>query len=310
MTVSGLRCAVLGAGGFIGTNLCLALQREGAIVLGVGRPPQDHAESLAAISWHAAEFNDSRGIAQAVANQDVVFHLLGGSLPVESNENPIGDVLTSLIPSLALIEMCRNAAVGRLVFASSGGTVYGPSSAVPVNENAPTDPITAYGINKLAIEKYLRLFNHLHGFDAITLRISNPYGPFQHRRRPQGLVGAVLGRALTGEQIEIWGNGSIIRDYIHIDDVVAAMVAAATYSGPIRLFNVGSGEARSVRGVVESICELTSVPSSRVTYYPSRPADLPFSVLDCELLQVETSWRPRVDWKQGLASTAAWMREH
>jgi UDP-glucose 4-epimerase len=303
---AGRRVAVLGAGGFIGTNLCLALAQAGCDVLGVGRPPYPDSP-LASIPWRAVEFGDADGIAGAVAGCDVVYQLLGGSVPVESNRDPVGDVLTSLVPTLRLIEACQASGVGRFIFASSGGTIYGSTPSVPVTEKAETNPITAYGINKLAIEKYLGLFRHLHGFDAITLRIANPYGPFQHRRRAQGLVGTVLARGLTGETIEIWGDGSVVRDYVHIDDVVAALLEAATYCGRHNVFNVGSGEGRSVRQVVDDICVLCPSPP-KVIYHPSRPADIPYNVLDSSLLTTETGWVLRTDWPTGLERTARWMR--
>ena len=306
MTLNGRRVVVLGAGGFIGTNLCLALQRAGCEVRGVGRRP--HANSpLASVVWHDVEFSDADALARAVDGQDIVFQLLGGSVPVESNRDPVGDVQASLIPTLRLIEACRTAGVSRFVFASSGGTVYGATPSAPISENAPTNPTTAYGINKLAIEKYLGLFRHLHGFDAIALRIANPYGPFQHRRRAQGLVGAVMARVLAQETIEIWGDGSIIRDYVHIDDAVTAMLAAAIYAGPYRVFNVGSGEGRSVREVVDDIRALSATPPG-VLYHPGRAADIPYNVLDCSLLTAETGWRPRITWAVGLERTARWMR--
>lgn len=305
MTLSGRRVAVLGAGGFIGTNLCLALRQAGCDVLGVGRPP--HQDVLASFAWSDVEFADTDAVARAVAGRDIVYQLLGGSVPVESNRDPIADIEASLIPTLRLVEACQMAGVGRLVFTSSGGTVYGPTSSAPVAETAPTDPTTAYGINKLAIEKYLGLYRHLNGFDAVTLRIANPYGPFQHRRRAQGLVGTVMARLLTDETVEIWGDGSVVRDYIHIDDVVAAMLAVATYAGPYRIFNVGSGEGRSVREVIEDIRALFPAPPE-VLYHSGRPADIPYNVLDCALLTAETGWHPRIVWADGLDGTAHWMR--
>ncbi|WP_375396960.1 NAD-dependent epimerase/dehydratase family protein [uncultured Sphingomonas sp.] len=307
MTLAGLRCAVLGAGGFIGTNLCLGLQQSGAHVTGIGRRPHDGPAALSDLRWVEAEFADAQAVAAAVEGQDLVFHLLGGSIPVQSNDDPVGDVEASLIPSLRLIEACQAAGIGRFVFVSSGGTVYGPAASIALSESAATNPITAYGINKLAVEKYLGLFRHLHAFDAVVLRLANPYGPHQHRRRPQGVIGTALARALAGEPIEIWGDGSVVRDYVYIDDVVAALVAAGTYRGRHWVFNIGSGQGRSVRQVVADICVLTSTPPSRVIYHPSRPADVPYNVLDCALAQRELKWRPDTSWIDGLKRTADWL---
>jgi len=310
LSLVGARCVVLGAGGFLGINLCRALFAAGATVTGYGRRPHDNTALPADLPWHDADFADDARVAQAVAGQDIVYHLLGGSVPAQSNAEPAADVVGSLLPSLRLIEACRAGGAGRLVFASSGGTVYGPTPAgVQTPESAPTNPITAYGINKLAVEKYLGLFRHLYGFDAIVLRIANPYGPFQHRRRAQGVVGTALAHALAGEPVEIWGDGRVVRDYLHIDDVAAAMVAAGGYRGSRWVFNVGSGEGRTVRAVVEDVCTLLGVPRERIVHRPGRAVDVPYNVLDNGLVRQEMGWKPIVSWQTGLTATAGWLAE-
>lgn len=306
--IVGRRCLVLGAGGFIGVNLCRGLVAAGAEVTGYGRYPQEAVAGLDTLPWHQAEFADEARMARALEGQEVVYHLLGGSVPAQSNDDPVGDVTASLLPSLRLIQSCRELGVRRIVFASSGGTVYGPTSARPVAETAPTAPITAYGINKLAVERYLGLSRALHGLDPVVLRISNPYGPFQHRRRPQGVVGTALARAVAGEPIEVWGDGSVVRDYLHIDDVITALIAAAGYVGPDWIFNVGAGVGRSVRSVIEDVCRVTGTPVSRVHYLPGRAADVPHNVLDPALIGREMGWQPMTDWSDGLRLTAQWMR--
>lgn len=310
LSIAGARCVVLGAGGFLGINLCRSLLAAGAQVTGFGRRPHNPDALPHDLAWHDADFADAARIADAVAGQDLVYHLLGGSVPAQSNNDPAADVVGSLLPSLRLMEACRAGHVGRLVFASSGGTIYGPTPvATPLPETAPTQPITAYGINKLAVEKYLGLFRHLHGFDAIALRIANPYGPFQHHRRAQGVVGTALAHGLAGEPIEIWGDGLVVRDYLHVDDVAAAMVAAGSYRGKEWVFNVGSGEGRSVRAVVDDVCALLGLAPERVIHRPGRAVDVPFNVLDSSLIAREMGWTPAIGWQAGLAATAQWMRE-
>ena len=306
MSVAGLRCAVLGAGGFIGINLCHGLLADGAQVVAVGRRPP-LGQQPPGVEWREAEFADSLTLSAAIAGADIVYHLLGGSVPAQSNADPAGDILGSLLPSIRLLDLCRAGAIGRLVFASSGGTVYGPAAQIPTPEDAPTDPITSYGVNKLAVEKYIGLYRHLYAVDAVSLRIANPYGPYQHERRPQGIVGTVLARALRGEAIEIWGDGGIVRDYIYIDDVVAAMIAVARYPGRESVFNLGSGEGRSVRQVVADICTITGRRWGDVRFHPGRAADVAVNVLDTTRLTRETGWVARKPWEDGLADTARWL---
>lgn len=271
-----------------------------------GRRPRDPIDLPPTVAWVDAEFTDIGRLVDAVTGQDVVFHLLGGSLPAQSNDQPWADVVDGLLPSIHLIEACRVAGVRRLVFASSGGTVYGPARSRPIPESAPTNPITAYGINKLAVEKYLGMFRHAHSFDSIVLRIANPYGPHQDGHRPQGMIGTAIARVLAGENITVWGDGSVVRDYLHVRDVAAAMIAAACYRGREWIFNVGTGEGRSISQVVESIRLLTGVSADRIEYRPGRAADTPYNVLDIGLIGREIGWKPRISFDQGIADTVAW----
>jgi UDP-glucose 4-epimerase len=241
---------------------------------------------------------------------DFLFHLAGSSNPAASNVNPAGDVVETLIPSLRLLEACREAGAGRIVYASSGGTIYGAAAREAVTERHPTEPITAYGINKLAVEKYLALYRRLHGLDSIVLRISNPYGPFQERGRGQGAVGAFMWKALLGEPIEIFGDGSVVRDYIYVDDVAAAFLAVASYEGPERLFNVGSGEGRTLTQVAHDVQAASGRHGIEIQYKAGRPADVPFNILDASLLRQATSWSPNTGWQEGLAATAGWISRH
>src|SRR5262249_41635234 len=159
-----------------------------------------------------------------------------------ANRNMAEDVRKSVIPSLALLDIARKRGVKRIVFVSSGGTVYGAAKEIPTPETAPTDPITAYGIGKLMIEKYLALHERLHGLSFRVLRVANPFGPFQQSDKGQGLIAALLARALRGEPIEIWGDGSVVRDYVFVEDVIDALQAAARDESAERIFNIGSEE--------------------------------------------------------------------
>ncbi len=304
--MAGLRCLVLGAGGFLGQALAAALQEGGADVQGYGRIAAPSGPSK--LAWVPAAFEDATALASALRGQDVVFHLLSSSLPHSSNRDPAGDVSRTVVPTLHLLDLCRAARVRRVVFASSGGTVYGVPSQVPTPEDAPTAPISAYGINKLMIERYLHLYEHLHGLEHQVLRIGNPYGPGQSPFRPQGVIAAMMHAALLGQALAIWGTGEVTRDFIHVDDVSHAFIAAALYDGPHRIMNVGSGQGRSLNAVARDVAAAAGRPGLAMVHTSARAADVPVSVLDTELIRQETGWRPRVDWANGLAGTAAWMQ--
>ncbi len=304
-----MRCLVLGAGGFIGTNLCLALGARGVPVTGFGRgaaPPAALA-GIVGLAWRQGNVERLDDPDALVAGHSHLFDLIGAGLPDSSNRNPAQIVADGMPPRIRLLDACRRQGVRRIVFASSGGTVYGPAGDGPIPETAPTDPISAYGIGKLAVEKYLALYHHLYGLEYRVLRIGNAYGPHQHPLREQGLVASVLHRLLTDAPIPVWGDGSVVRDYVHVDDVVAAMLAVAEAEEEPRLFNVGSGVGRSVRAVIDDAARVVG-REARIEAMPGRSADVPANVLDSTRLRQRTGWSPTVGWEAGLAGTAAWLR--
>jgi UDP-glucose 4-epimerase len=305
-TLQGVPCLVLGAGGFVGTNLCRALQAHGAGVHGFGRR-QSYPEALGRIPWTQGDFSDRAALARVVDGHEVIFHLVGGSLPDSSNKDPVADVMGCIVASLHLLEICRASGVRKIVFISSGGTVYGAPSKIPIPETAQTDPISAYGIGKLAVEKYLNLYQHLHGLDYVALRVSNPYGPYQSPTRRQGIVAAVLQKVLDRQEVEIWGTGEVVRDFIFIDDVVDAIIAAAGYNGPHQVFNVGSGVGRTILQIVEDIRLILDCRHIEIVYRPARPVDVPVNVLDTTLIREQIGWAPRIDWVDGLRATSSWL---
>ena len=304
--LAGVSCLVLGAGGFIGGHLCQALVREGARVHGFGRRAA-FAGALPPMRFTVGEFTDRAALALAVDGADIVFHLLGGTNPEVSNKDPIADLQVNTVASVQLLELCRVAGVGRIVFVSSGGTVYGIPAAVPIPETAPTDPISAYGINKLAVEKYLQLYARLGGPRAVTLRVANPYGPYQSPFRRQGLVAALVETVLAGRPVEVWGDGQVIRDYLYVGDLADAAVAASFYEGPETVLNVGSGIGRSVLEVVDAVCAALGRRPAAIVHKPARQADVPANVLDITRIRAALGWTPRTEWMDGLRRTADWI---
>lgn len=304
-----VRCLVLGAGGFLGRALATALCDLGAVVRGFGRSPQDRRDVDGRIRWYDGAFSDLAALERAVEGQEIVFHLLGSSIPEASSRDAAEDLRLHAYLTLKLLDACRGAGVRKVVFPSSGGAVYGIPPSLPTPESAATEPISAYGINRLAIEKYLALYRRLYGLDYQVLRIGNAYGPGQSPFKMQGVVAATLHRALSGRPLEIWGSGETTRDFIHVDDVVSAFVHAVHYSGEHRIMNVGSGKGRSLDDLIDDVKRLLELPDAAVVRKPGRLVDVPVSILDAELIRLVTPWRPRVRWYDGLAETATWIRE-
>lgn len=306
-SLAGVNCLVLGAGGFIGSHLCHALVREGARVHGFGRRPK-FADALPPIRWTTGEFTDRAALALAVDGAEVVFHLLGGTNPEVSNKDPLADLQVNTVASVQLLELCRAAGVQKFVFVSSGGTVYGLPKTVPIPETAATDPISAYGINKLMVEKYLGLYQRLHGLRTMSLRVANPFGPLQSPYRRQGVVAALIETYLAHRPLELWGDGRVVRDFLFVGDLVEAIVAAARYEGPHQVLNVGSGIGRSLLDLVQSVALALDMPAAPIIHKPGRQGDVPANVLDITRARAALGWEPRTEWIAGLRLTADWIR--
>lgn len=303
-------CLVLGGAGFIGSHLSEALQRAGHHVRIFARP---HGDRLAwfprasGFETFTGDFLNPQSLLPALRGAEIVFHLVSTTLPKSSNDNPMYDVETNLLGTLRLLELCRGQKVRKVVFVSSGGTVYGVPQRVPLDENHPTDPTCSYGIHKLAVEKYLHLARVVHGLDYCVLRPANLYGPRQRLDIAQGAVAVFLDRAMRGAAIEIWGDGSVVRDYVYVEDAVQAIVAAMAFDGEPRVFNVGSGAGVSLNQLVEQVRALVARPV-RVEYKAARSLDVPVNVLDSSLAARHLAWRPSTPLSEGLRRTYEWMR--
>jgi UDP-glucose 4-epimerase len=299
-------CVVLGGGGFIGTNLCRRLAGAGHRVRAFGRR-RLFPDDLPGVEWFPGEFTDPESVGAAIESFDVVFHLVHATMPQAANLDMAGDIRDNVVASVALLDQCRLAGVKRVVFASSGGTIYGNARQIPTPETAPTEPICAYGISKLAIEKYLGLFAHLHGLDFRALRISNPFGPYQVALKNQGVIAALVARALRDEPMEIWGDGSVVRDFVFVEDVVDALVTASSDGGRERVYNIGSGQGRSLREII-AVTEALMGRTLKLVWKPGRALDVPVSVVGIERAGVELGWVPRTSFEAGLRATIDWAR--
>jgi len=295
--------ALIGAGGFFGTNLALYLspQIEDVRCFGLS---QSFPDAMRAIRWTSGDIASS-SLVEVLAGCDTVIHLASTSVPGTDLEIS-KDAEANLMTSLHLFDRCVDCGVRQVIFISSGGTVYGPSSRVPIAESAPTQPITPYGLVKLTIERYLEVYARLRGLDYRIVRISNLYGPYQNIIKMQGVVTSFLAKALRNEALEIWGNGSIVRDYVYVEDAVEAMVAVMRYQGAKRIFNIGSGVGTSVNQIVASIEKLLE-RKLKVKYRLGRAVDVPVNILDCTLARNELGWHAKTGFLTGLEKTKYWL---
>ena len=304
-----MRCLVLGGSGFLGSHLLGALYARGWDLWVLDRrPPFAGQVSNHTQYWVEAEFTEVDDWEIKLHGTELIFHCLGTTLPSTSNSDPIYDVQSNLVATLRLLNGAVRAGVGKVVFFSSGGTVYGIPQQLPIPETHPTDPLCSYGIVKLTIEKYIQSFYYLYGLDYLIVRLSNPYGERQDPSGTQGAVAVFLGKLARGEPIGIWGDGSVIRDFVYVKDAVQGVLAALDRPGPHHLFNVGSGKGTSLQELLTVMEQVTGV-HCQVKYLPSRAMDVPANVLDISRLCETTGWRPSTELEHGIARTWAWIRE-
>jgi UDP-glucose 4-epimerase len=294
---------VFGAGGFIGTNLCRGLAAAGYPVRAFGRRrlfPQAAPE----VEWIEGDFANRDAVRRALPRDGVVYHLIHGVLP---HAVPAVDLDASLAPVFSMLDMCKAAGVARVVFVSSGGTVYGAAEQVPTPETSPLAPMTPYARANVAIEERMVRLHEQSGIETRVLRVTNPYGPYQTADKNQGVIAALISRTLRGERIEIWGDGSVVRDFVYIGDVVAALTLAASDAGASRILNIGSGQGRSLREVI-AVVGAALGGAVMIDFKPGRPADVPVSVVAIERAREELGWAPKTDFAAGLKATVDWWR--
>jgi UDP-glucose 4-epimerase len=298
-----LNVLLLGGAGFIGRHLCVALITEGYHVTAFDILPSGGRVDwppIAGVRWLAGDFNNVADLESALVGIDLVIHLVSITLPKNSNDNPLYDLQGNVGGTIKLLDtMIRKAKPPRIIFLSSGGTVYGVPQQIPIPESHPTEPLCAYGIGKLAIEKYLALYHRLHGLDYYVLRLSNPYGEQQSFRSGQGVISAFLHQALIDEALEVWGDGCVVRDYLYIGDAIQAIQTIIAYKGSERIFNIGSGVGHNLNDLIELTSQLLnrSIPCR---YLPARACDVPVNILDISLANTELGWFPTVSLQDGM----------
>lgn len=309
----GKHVLVLGGAGFLGRHLCKKLVDTGykvsCIDLQIPEPKGIIHSVFDKIEWYKGSLSDRKLVTKALTGVDVVFHLVSSTIPATSNNDLVFDLASNVETTLQLLEIIKETDVRKVVFVSSGGTVYGVPSSIPISEEHETNPICGYGIHKLAIEKYLFLYQHNYGLDYCVLRLSNPYGTEQISERVQGVIGNFIYKTVMDETMDIWGDGSVVRDFIYIDDVVSAFLSAMHYSGNQRIFNIGSGEGHTLKDIIMTIEKLSGSIVS-VTYSPSRQVDVPLNILDISKAKKELLWTPEVDIYCGLSKMLEYAKEN
>jgi len=305
-----MNCLVLGGAGFIGSNLVDALVSKGHKVRVFDLPnvSTENLEHIAdRIEVMHGDFKNDKDICRALNDMDVIVHLVYTTLPSASNDNPVYDIDTNLVASINLLQQAVRKGIKKIIFASSGGTVYGIPKRLPISETHQTNPICSYGISKLAIEKYMALFNYLHGLKYTILRIANPYGERQRIDNVQGSIAVFLGKALSDQIITIWGDGSIARDFVYIGDVVSSFVRVIENDVNSPVYNIAFGQAYTLKDILSITGQVTG-RTLKVKFTSSRKLDVPVNCLDISLAKKELDWKPQVSLEEGISRFCNWLR--
>ena len=303
------RVLVLGGNGFIGSHVVDQLVADGDEVTVFDRfelsEPRFDAAGVRMID---GDFLKVKDLEHAVEGVDTVIHLVSTTNPLTAEADPLRDINTNLMGSVALFEVCAaSACVRRIVFASSGGTVYGNGSGL-LSEDSLTQPISPYGICKLATENYLRFFAATKRLSSVSLRIANPYGDRQPLGRSQGVIPIFIERLLKGMPLTVFGDGTMVRDYLYVTDVAVAISRVVSCDEPRHsVYNIGSGVGHSVNDIVAAI-EKALGRSGEIEHREQPRSFAQSVVLDTRRFTGEFGWRPTVSLDRGVAMTVDYVR--
>lgn len=302
-----MRALVLGGNGFIGSHIVDRLLAEGHSVRVFDRSTERFRDALRGVDYRFGSFNDTPALSEAMQDVDIIYHAISTTVPSTSNKDPVFDIESNLINTVRLLNLMTDSGVSRIVYLSSGGTVYGIPEYSPIKETHPLRPICSYGVVKIAIENYIHMYSHLHGLEYILLRASNPYGPRQGHIGVQGVIGTFMGKYLNDEDVVVWGDGSVVRDFIYIDDLVELIVVAGQ-SNISGILNAGSGVGSSINDVISCLKSVSGKNLAPV-YRPGRDYDVPSIVLDMDKARTILNFSPSVSLEEGVMRTWEWMQK-
>lgn len=309
-----MRAILLGAAGFIGTNLAIKLSEQTEDVITLVDREESYFNTLKKLNlpnveYLVSEFDENSDFDHLLEHQDVVYHLVSTTAPTTSNQKISEELTANVVVTANLLDSCVRCKVKKVIFLSSGGTVYGKETRCPLNEEAITYPISSYGIQKITIEKLLYLYHYLYNLDYRVIRLANPYGPYQ---RPNGLLGAVTTftyKALKKEKITVYGDGSVVRDFIYIDDAIRGIMNIANGNVKHRTFNLGSGYGTSIKQVLE-VVEHVLKCNVDVEYVKGRTMDVPVNYLDIGRYEKSYGKLEPISLEEGIKKTADFMCEN
>lgn len=298
------KCLILGANGFLGSHLVDVLLEEDCDLRlfdrfsnkSQGRVNNSKAEIF------VGDFLNRNDLREALKGVDYVFHFISTTTPASAENDPEIDIDTNIRMSVALFQECVQQKIKKVIFASTGGSIYGDTgSQDKLSESTLPAPVSPYAIGKLTIEHYLRYFHTKFGLNSVTYRISNPYGDRQSLTSKQGVIPIFLQRIANKEPITVLGDGTMVRDYIYVQDV-ARMITASFKSAKMPVYNLGSGQGVSLNELIESIREVTKM-EIKIIHSPKPLTYVQNVILDTTRFENEFNIKPQIPLEEGLRMT-------
>jgi UDP-glucose 4-epimerase len=303
-----MKVLVLGGSGFIGSHIVDIFLRNSWEVTVFDKGHEIFRVPNPKVKLLTGDFSNRVQLSEVISlSFDVIVHCISSTTPKTSNDDPKYDISSNLIETVNLLDICvAQQKPIKIIYISSGGTIYGESHSDSHSENDLKFPICSYAITKIAIENYLYMYHKLYNLNYTTLRISNPFGPRQNPNSGQGAVAVFANRILNRKPIEIWGNGENIRDFVPIVDVANSCYLAAL-SPKTGTFNIGSGVGLSLIDLVGKLEKITGM-RGEIVFLKQRALDIKRIVLNCNLAKEELKWVPLTGFDDALVDTVEWLK--
>ena len=302
-------CCVIGGGGFIGGHIVERLILRQRQVTVIDTNPTPSRPGPEQVRYITGDYSAKSFLMEVLQNVDEIIHLAYSTVPKTSFEDPLQDIGDNLPATVTLLEAASTVGIDKFIMMSSGGTVYGKVDKVPIREDHTTNPISPYGITKLATEKYAVMFGELKGLPVICIRPGNAYGEGQRPFAGQGFISTAIGSILKGKEVTIFGETGTIRDYIHAADIADGIIAVLDDGTQGACYNIGTGIGRSNKDILDALAPFAASAGLeiRVDTQPARPFDVPVNVLDSAKLTYETGWKASVSFEDGIEKTWNWL---
>lgn len=298
---------LIGAGGFIGSNLLERLISHGSDVIAIDRKFTN--QIIDNVHYIGGDGLDLSLYDHINFESSTLIYLGGNSRPSKIALSIYDEINLESKGFLQLCEYAGKRGISKIIFCSSGGTIYGESISEINFETDLERPINFYGFSKLLNEQALRLLSFQYNFQSVALRLSNPFGPRQFAKEGQGFIAAAMSSLFENKQLKIWGDGRIVRDFIYIDDVVQAFISALNYEGGNIIANIGTSIGYSLLDVCSTITEVSG-RSLDLAFESSRSVDVSRNVLSNRVARDLLFWQPQVDFKSGIFDTYVWWKNH